>query len=104
MNLTKDADKMICQIYKTFLQLRKDGIPKSQARRYQENYFSANQAFSCWAKSDCNETMLELARSGLIKIYIGGNFDLTDNGIVYMENRFVNGLKDVTDFITKFIP
>lgn len=48
--------------------------------------------------------MLELARSGLIKIYIGGNFDLTDNGIVYMENRFVNGLKDVTDFITKFIP
>jgi hypothetical protein len=24
--------------------------------------------------------------------------------IIYMENRFKNGLKEVTDFISKFIP
>ncbi len=104
MELTRDADKMICHIYKTFLLLRKDGIPKSQARRYADGYFKSNSAFSSWSSSDCDETMLELARAGLIKIYIGGNFDLTDAGIIYMENRFVNGLKELTDFISKFIP
>ena len=27
-----------------------------------------------------------------------------DPAIIYMENRFKNGLKEVTDFISKFIP
>jgi len=104
MKLTKDADKMICQIYKTFLELRKDGIPKSEARQFDENYFSTNKAFSSWAPSDCTETMLELDRVGLIKASVIDSFELTDDGIVYMENRFVNDIKEVTDFISKFIP
>ncbi|WP_368295646.1 hypothetical protein [Enterocloster citroniae] len=104
MELTKDADKMICCIYKSFLQIRKDGGSKPSARRFAENYFSTDKILSSWLDEDLDDTMLELARAGLIKIYIGGNFDLTDQGIIYMENRFVNGLKEVSDFIAKFIP
>lgn len=104
MNLTKDADKMICQIYKSFLQQRKDGVSKASARKFAENYFSVNIDFSSWAKADLEETLLELGRVGLVKIYIGGNFDLTDMGIIYMESRFKNGLIEVTDFIAKFLP
>ena len=104
MELTKDADKMICFIYKTFLQLRKSGLPKSEARQFEEDYFSTNKSFSSWHPDDYDETITELGRAGLIKLYVTGNFELTDLGIIYMENRFKNGLTELTDFISKFIP
>ena len=104
MDLTKDADKMICCIYKTFLQRRKNGNSKSFARQFEENYFSTDKFLSSWHNDDLNDTLLEIARAGFVKIYIGGNFELTDQGIIYMENRFINGLKEVSDFVTKFIP
>ena len=104
MELTKDADKMICCIYKTFLQRRKSNIPKSSARRFDRNYFNIDKILSSWLDEDISDTLLELGRSGIVKIYIGGNFDLTDFGIIYMENRFKNGFNEVTDFISKFIP
>ena len=31
-------------------------------------------------------------------------FDITDDGIIYLENRFKNNMQEATDFITKFIP
>lgn len=104
MQLTKDADKMICCIYKTFLQQRKNGFPKSVARRFEDDYFNSDDNLSSWPEDDITDTLLELGRSGLIQIYIGGNFELTDLGIIYMENRFKNGLNEVTDFISKFLP
>lgn len=104
MELTKDADKMICIIYHDFLSRRKDRIPKSEASRFSDDYFQTQKAFKDWLADDLEVTLLELARSGLTKIYIGGNFDLTDSGVYYMENRFKNGLLEVTDFISKFKP
>ena len=104
MELTKDGDKMICCIYKTFLQQRKNGIPKSSARRFPMDYFKSDEKLSSWLDEDLDDTLLEIGRAGLVKIYIGGNFDLTDSGIIYMENRFKNGLNEVVDFISKLIP
>lgn len=104
MELTKDADKMICCIYKTFLQRRKNGIAKSEARRFNDDYFSTDDKLSSWSDGDISDTFLEIGRAKLIQIYIGGNFDLTDSGIIYMESRFKNGLTEVVDFISKLIP
>lgn len=104
IELTKDADTMICCIYKSFLQLRKSGIPKPSARRFEKNFFEEDTKLSSWSHEDIKETLLEIGRSGLVKIYIGGNFDLTDAGIIYMENRFKKGLTEVVDFLSKLIP
>ncbi len=104
MDLTKDADKMICCIYKSFLQRKKDGSSKAAARRFEDSFFSSEEHLSAWEHEDISETRLELGRNGLIKNYIGGNFELTDMGIVYMESRFKNNLIAVTDFISKFLP
>lgn len=104
MDLTNDADKMICCIYKAFLQCRKSGAAKADARRFESDYFASDNKLSSWHDRDISDTLLELARSGLVKVYIGGNFDLTDAGIIYMENRFKSGINEVTDFISKFIP
>lgn len=102
--LTNDADKVICYIYKDFLQSRKSGMSKAEARHFPMDYHKNHKFLSKWHESDFSDTKLELGKIGLIKIYIGGSFELTDNGIIYMENRFKNGLIEITDFIAKFIP
>ena len=104
MELTKDADKMICCIYKSYLQRRKDGLSKAVSRRFEDSFFSSEEHLSTWVHEDITETRLELGRSGLIKNYIGGDFMLTDSGIIYMESRFKNNLIAVTDFISKLLP
>lgn len=104
MQLTKDADKMICCIYRTFLQQRKNGIPKSSARCFAADYFENDEQLSSWLDGDLDDTLSELSRLKLVKPNIIGDFELTDSGIIYMENRFKNGLNEVVDFITKFIP
>ena len=48
--------------------------------------------------------LTELKNNDFIKLYIEGSFILTSNAIIYMENRFKNGLVELTDFIAKFIP
>ena len=100
MQLTKEADAVICQIYKTYLELRRSGVPKEQAKSFQENYLIENPYFSSWYE-DADNTLDELHNKELIKKDIIGNFKLEDEGIIYMENRFVNGLNEVLDFISK---
>lgn len=104
MNLTKDADKMIRIIYRDYLGRRKQHLPRSLACRFDEDYFSSSHSFDGWLKADLDFTLLELARAGLIRLYIGGSFDLDDPGVIYMENRFKNGLMEVAEFVSKFIP
>ncbi len=104
MELTKDADKMICVIYKSYLQAKKNGCAKAEARRFDDFALSEIPTFESWNPRDISDTLQELKRKGLVKIYITGDFELSDSGIIYMENRFKNGLLEVTDFISKFIP
>ena len=104
MELTKDADKMICVIYKSFLQARKNGCAKVDARRFNKSALKEFPILRNWNPRDISDTLLEIGRKGLVQIYIGGDFKLSDSGIIYMENRFKNGLLEVTDFISKFIP
>lgn len=102
--LTNDADKMICCLYKEFLVRRKHGVSKSNARRFSEEYCSSDKVLSNWLPSDITDTMLELAQKNYLKVYIGGDYELLDGAIIYMENRFKNGLMELTDFVAKFIP
>ena len=104
IELTNDADKMICYIYQSFLQCRKNGSPKSEARYFSADYFLTDKNFSTWHPQDISETRMELGKQQLVKIYIDGSFELTDHGIVYMENRFKNNVKELAEFISQFIP
>lgn len=104
LEITNDANKMLCCIYKSYLQQRKDGVPKSDAKRFESDFFHHDSKLSSWHDDDISDTLLELANCHLIKIYIGGNFDLTNEAIICMENRFKKGLSEVIDTISKLIP
>lgn len=104
MELTKDADLLACCVYKEYLERRKNGIPKRQANTFSPEFHHSTDKISSWCKDDYLYTIGELKRAGLAKTYLDGTFVITDQFIIYMENRFKNGLVGVIDFITKFIP
>lgn len=103
-DLTKDADKLICCIYKEYLEKRKSGNSKSDAKEFESDFYLSIKSISDWNSDDISDTLQELKNAGFLKMYITNDFSLNDEAIIYMENRFKNGLAELTDFISKFIP
>ena len=104
MELTKDADKLVCQLYRAYLEKRKSGINKFNAKHFTFSQIKELQPFSKWADMDVKETVAEVSRAGFGTMYYDGGFMANDQFIIYMENRFKNGLSEVIDFISKLIP
>lgn len=102
--LTKDADKLVCSLYKLYLSRRKDGFDKVHARQFSLSDITDMKPFDSWSENDIIDTLRELSRAGFGRLYISGSFIAHDAFVIYMESRFKNGLNEVTDFISKFIP
>ena len=64
-----------------------------------------SELMSKWRLADVDETCRELGRAGLLDNFYAGDkvyfVQLSDNGIIYMENRFVDGLTSVLDYMGK---
>lgn len=109
IKLSKDADYLICLIYKHYIEMRNNGIPKSDAKTIGDSHDAHENIVPEWSFEDTDDTCRELIDKGLLDnhIYVDdicGYMSLSNDGIIYMENRFKNGLKEITDFIAKFIP
>lgn len=102
VKLTKDADKMICEIYAAYMKRRTDGVPKRAAKDFADQARWPAEYSKEWDSEDGSESLAELKRAGLIKLYLYGGFSLNDEAIIYMENRFKNGLSEVLDWLGKF--
>ena len=106
-NLTKDSDAVICVMYKAYLENRERGISKADAKQFGEAEDLHISHFPNLSIEDLNETILELKRAGLVdcEIWIAdndvGDIAIKDAGIIYMENRFKNGIKGVLDYLGK---
>ncbi len=109
INLSKNADYLICLIYKHYLELRDSDISKSQAKDI-DSVQNINSLVPEWSLDDTYDTCLELSNYNLLvkkKRYIDEryfHFSLANNGIVYMENRKLNNIKSILDFISKIKP
>lgn len=105
VHLTKDSDALICALYKDYLQKRKDGVPKGQAKSLGNASYIQRTVVPKWLLGDVEETLWELDRAGLLICNPGGNTVtatvLADDGIIYMEKRFQNGLTDILDYVEK---
>ncbi len=108
MQLTSDADRLICILYKAYLDSRDRGFSKADARCFGSSEKIHEAHFPDWLYEDVDETCRELSRNGLLNCFwadgIAYSVELSDSGICYMENRFKNGIVGLTDFISKFIP
>lgn len=101
--ITRDADKTICVIYKEFLTRRKSGISKIQASTF--SFETLQSLMPNEIKEDLFEYLRELKCADLINpIYLSGDFHLSSNGIIYMEQRFGKTLDKIIDYLSKLVP
>lgn len=105
IKLTKDSDALICALYKEYLQRRKDGTPKGDAKSFGGAKHIQDTIVPKWALGDVEETLWELERAGFLVCQPGDNTILLsfldDPAIIYMENRFKDGLSEVLGYIEK---
>ena len=102
VSLTKDADKLICVIYKEYLSRRKAGADKRSAKDFGDP-FSWPESFSQeFSVNDFSDTLPELKHAGLINLYIHDGFQIKDDAIIYMEQRFPDGISGVLEWMAKF--
>lgn len=66
--LTKDADRAICLIYKEFLNRRKSGLQKSRAKDFSMPQ-SREPIYSSMPQVDFNDALSELNSVGLIILH-----------------------------------
>lgn len=105
MELTKDADALICLMYKQYVQKRKDKISKSQAKIFGSSDNIQKNIAPKWSFEDVDETCRELSRAKLLNCSYADDVVysayLSDEAIIYMENRFPNGLSQIIQALTK---
>lgn len=104
-NLTNDADYLLCVLYKNYKERRKNGENKSDAKFMgsSENIFT--KMLSEWTFEDVDETCRELDMADMLQCLYADDVVvlaiLEDAAIIYMENRFKNGLSDLLDNISR---
>ena len=105
IQLTKDADALICVLYKNYLEKRKSGVSKRTA-----GYFGSSREIHAnlmckWSFDDVDDTIRELSRAGLLRCLFADSIayevSISDNGVIYMENRFKDGLASLFNYIEK---
>lgn len=104
IEITKDSENFLVNLYKVYIDRRKAQQSKQEARRFEDGFFDAEKPFSKMHPDDVTDARLELGQAGLLKNYIGGDCELTNPAIVYLENRFKNNMSDVLSFLSQFIP
>ncbi len=106
--LTKDADRLLCLLYKQYLEKHKAGIPKVEAKLMGGSDDVQRDLLPKVSVEDVDETFRELDRAGFLSVNyyddLAYSSQLTDLSIVVMENRFKDGLKGVLEFLAHFIP
>ncbi|QIK56633.1 hypothetical protein G7059_01615 [Erysipelothrix sp. HDW6A] len=104
IELTKDQSTYLVAVYKMYLDKIKDGQSKSQASNFESGFWKNSKYLMTWHPDDISQVHMQLSKIGLFKTWIMGDFVLQPDAIFIMENRFKNGLKEVVEFLTKFIP
>lgn len=105
VQITKEADALLCVIYKSYCVRRKEGIPKFQAKFLGSSADIQESLVTKMTPEDTDETCWELHRAGMLHSQPGDNIaysnTLTDEAIIHMENRFKNGINDVLEYLSK---
>lgn len=95
IRLSNDADALLCVLYKTYLDRRSSGTSKADARFFPSSEYIHKNLMTKWSFQDVNETCWELYNNGMLNCLPGDDevllATLSDQAIVYLENRFKDG-------------
>lgn len=101
--LTRETQKMLCLVYKEYLDRRKNNIDRESAKFFRFNFYEDIPQLSQYSQNDISSFTSELSKAGYVKMYIDGGFALQNKAIIMLENKFKNGAKEVLGFLTNLI-
>lgn len=111
MRLTKKSDALICLLYKEYCQKVKSGASRQKTKMFGGSSDIQETIVPKWSVEDVDDCCFELSDKGLLDVKEADNCAyfvwLSNDGIIYMENRFKNGLKGVLNHLSKiasFLP
>ena len=104
-SLTRDEDTLICVLYKTYCDRRKDGLPLNRAAFFGDDDQIQRDLMPKWCIDDITDICWDLESSGFLDVMPGDNkanqVRLNRNGIRYMESRFPDGISSVLETLGK---
>ena len=98
--LTNNAYLIFTLIYKEYTNRIKKGISKSNALEFS---IERLLEISNEDEDDIDFALEELKENNFIKLYITGDFELTKDGVNYMENRFSKKVNKIIEKIPNII-
>ena len=104
--LSKSADKFLCTVYKAYLLKVKKGMSKTEARNFFNFDSLCQELFPKEKPIDVSASIKELRKIFKMKVYINDTFVLSDDAIIYMENRLGikrKGIDEKIKIVTEFI-
>ena len=105
IRLTKDADALLCVLYKTYKDRRASGTPKAEAKVFSDSDYIHKNLMPKWSFEDVDETCRELDRAGMLHCRYADDVtwmaSLTDSAIIYQENRFADSTEAFLGHIEK---
>ena len=108
MVLTKDAKKMLYELYKEYLRRRKADVPKLRSKNFKSAHSIQEELFPDMILEDVEETLRELSNYGLVVCKYASDTIylcfLTDEAIAIMENQRKDTMLSVANFIAMFLP
>lgn len=116
IELTKDADYLLCVLYDAYRQRRKQDVAAFDAKLFGGSEQIQGQYIQDWPTHDIDDAAFALSKKGLIEglfVEAGelGEFMLTDDAIAYMEHRFkrnadqlLHYMNELLSVLTKFRP
>ncbi|MPM30228.1 hypothetical protein SDC9_76776 [bioreactor metagenome] len=105
IRITRDADAFICVLYREFLKSRKLGKTMDDSVLFGDDDAIQKELFPKWKIEDVTRICWYLAGKELLEAYPGDGkancVSLSEEGIVYMENRFPEGIAQVLSALAK---
>lgn len=103
-DLTKDAYRVLCLMYDLFQKNVKSGMSKTKSKEFEESFYRDEKRLAKWHKDDIEAALQELINKHYLKTDIIGDYTLTDQAIITMENKFKDNASEILEILSNFVP
>lgn len=103
--LTNDAQYLLSQMYKKYIEERSNGQNKKRSRYFGSEFEVGKALMPEWPHIDVKDTLNELSRKELLDISFASGtateVNLTTDAVALMEHKFKDKVDSVLEYATK---
>lgn len=107
MVISHECDALLCILYREYLTRRSHGVSIDQASYFRDDVSIRENFMPLWSVDDVCTLCWRLVDHGLLFATPGddkaNNVTLTEQGLIYMQNRFGSRLENVLSWLDKLI-